>query len=1084
MRVFKKIAHLTTSTDTKWPLCISTVHHVMVSGQLTADPVPRNLKDALPEKFICEGFIESIRSALNDPQMDIINKYNGFANQKAYSSDVEIPLSIRDARLFAIALCRIPGKERQTLLSRLVHMLHDSLLSIVSNHDLRNLFHASPLCTGFLARTLTACSSIIDIVSAGDQLLENLCDCIGQLHYNLPNLSIRREECNENGAFGITSRFRRESCFMSLWLDWESPALPYVEVRNLIDPLCCEDIAKYRTTLVYAFEIGCESAKHDYCHLIFASWNASAKMCSFEKSIWTGPSNAKAMAELTNAQKIFQLRNDIFHLHKELVQNANEMPESYLSSRLQKLNRDHPEFYDPCRGVNYLRLAMTEVIKMLQTLVSSLADNNEVGVRSDDFILMEALLSYASFLLAMCTTSDLDLFSVLFPCKRTQRGDNNRGSRNSMDEAEYSEDSDDSFEDEEIHDDSQMDGLSKLYQLCGMIGASPCHPDWLDDRCKLRQGISEQFCLENAAEIIRILTDFGITAFSKYGKCLSEVFSVYNLSDSKSVVDGSSLLRFVRGAQNVELGSDSSSSTKEWEHGISQAFDVNTDVIHSVFTGLPCKNAEASKEMFASHSGQLIKGRLQDNFGSADGNAPEYRAGGEWELLLSNALISPCSRLDVSTEKASQIQLGSTCIRWRRVLNCIVNTLVPANALLRFSLNGSKGRTRHRAINGNCGEIPPKNIACQTSPMHTRFKAGMDFSRLEFLHTLKGIVSKNLCFLCEVQSSSFCEAVVQKAAGAAFGHLVTSEKDITNVKGVLSMRNSLIAVTEFASKSKFKNGVKLSDALDLLIDSPVFLGSPTFDHESYLLFCLKAKELKIYTIVEEAVDLRTILSKYPCQSTCAKRWDWTRCPLNEIRIINAIIQGEYKNITKPKVRSTFIVLMKNVIASEEREMCGIERSALLSVKQTVLDLWGNLGSKQLQTLIKNDICVIGNNSIAALSSDRSTLFHVSYQLSSFIAALLSVSAHSDSNENNDIMFSTILNVLEETVQHWVGKNGLGHIMCILCVLSIRYGTLVDVGNVLLTMTKKKMAQGLNQYLLDLELFYRYLLGKKIFVYFS
>jgi hypothetical protein len=80
------------------------------------------------------------------------------------------------------------------------------------------------------------------------------------------------------------------------------------------------------------------------------------------------------------------------------------------------------------------------------------------------------------------------------------------------------------------------------------------------------------------------------------------------------------------------------------------------------------------------------------------------------------------------------------------------------------------------------------------------------------------------------------------------------------------------------------------------------------------------------------------------------------------------------------------------------------------------------------------------------------------------------------------MFSTILNVLKDTVQHWVGKNGLRHIMCILCALSVRYGTLIDIGDLLLTMTKKRMTQGTNEHLLDLELFYRYLLGKNIDIF--
>jgi hypothetical protein len=157
------MAQATTGSATKWPLYLSPLHHAIVTGNLTADPLPRSVKDASPEKFICEGFIESILDAFSDPEMNIVKKYKVEKNKKIQISDEEVPLSIRDARLFAVALARTPKKERRILVAKLVNMLHDCLESLRTDVALKEVLVSSPVYSGFVARVLTVCSTMIDM---------------------------------------------------------------------------------------------------------------------------------------------------------------------------------------------------------------------------------------------------------------------------------------------------------------------------------------------------------------------------------------------------------------------------------------------------------------------------------------------------------------------------------------------------------------------------------------------------------------------------------------------------------------------------------------------------------------------------------------------------------------------------------------------------------------------------------------------------------------------------------------------------------------------------------------------------------
>lgn len=247
LSLFKAVASSLTSSETKWPLYMTSTHHALVSGNITCDPLPRTLKDAAPERFICEGFIESITAALMDPESTILNMEKLKKNPKIQISDEIVPLSLRDARLFAVALSRTPKKEQTNLINKFISSLHSTLVNASNDDSLMKLLSSERIYSCFIASIITVCSNMLDMVSSGKNLLESLCIYVGPLHYHLPSIS----EVESKNAVDTTQDecvndwYKRESCFMGLWPDWEMSSLPACNVDSMIDPLINENLIKF-----------------------------------------------------------------------------------------------------------------------------------------------------------------------------------------------------------------------------------------------------------------------------------------------------------------------------------------------------------------------------------------------------------------------------------------------------------------------------------------------------------------------------------------------------------------------------------------------------------------------------------------------------------------------------------------------------------------------------------------------------------------------------------------------------------------------------------------------------------------------
>jgi len=272
-------------------------------------------------------------------------------------------------------------------------------------------------------------------------------------------------------------------------------------MNDLVKPLLDVDFSKFLSSLELALDLGFELARLDRCHLVFTAWNASSKLCGWDSKVWSGSMSVADFNGCGNALKLFHFRNDICQIHWEFDDDEKFVPDSFLTTLLKEKKRrgDLTMKASYLNRIGFLMKGLPESLKMLEDLNKNVSDLGHTQISSGDFTTIKATLAYTSFFISMFTKSNSNfIFSILRrvrKCGRKRKGSSI--SADSLDEGAMEDDvSDDSGESEsgcpddfEDEDDAEakLDGISRLHDVCTLIGAAPLHPDWLDTNCQLRQ---------------------------------------------------------------------------------------------------------------------------------------------------------------------------------------------------------------------------------------------------------------------------------------------------------------------------------------------------------------------------------------------------------------------------------------------------------------------------------------------------------------------------------------------------------------------------------------------------------------------
>jgi len=556
-------------------------------------------------------------------------------------------LSLRDARLFIIALCRLPKKDQKKILSKIVSVLNSGLVSVKEGGKLgRASFTPSSFheeIASFIARVITLTSAAVDAVAAGKGHQELLSREIGETHYHLPSF-IDASERNDDFELNESDWYKRESCYMGILSDWESAVLPLQRLNDPIKPLSDVDVSKFSSSLELALDLGFELARSDRCHLVFAAWNASSKISGWDSKDWSGPMSVADFNKCGNALKLINLRNDICQLHWEFDDDEKSVPNSFLTKLLKEKKRrgglTMKNSY--LNRIGFLLKGLPESLKMLECLNKNVCDLGDTQTSSGDFTTIEATLAYNSFFISMFTKSNSDFISSMLrrvkDCRRKRKGSSI--SAESLDEGAMEDDvSDDSGESEsgcpddfEDEDDAEakLDGISRLHDACTSIGAAPLHPDWLDTNCQLRQRIPQSTAMDMTENAISILSDFGLLSFSKFKSALQRALSSSNERKDKSdQVDKSLALPLIILSGIQDSDNNTSADETLWRNVLVGVCNMDEKSFQVVLDEFPCKNASSAKDSFIPNSSHRIRGKLQDCGSLADGlssTMSKYRA--------------------------------------------------------------------------------------------------------------------------------------------------------------------------------------------------------------------------------------------------------------------------------------------------------------------------------------------------------------------------------------------------------------------------------------------------------------------------
>eukprot|EP00814_Leptocylindrus_danicus_P000312 CAMPEP_0116025770 /NCGR_PEP_ID=MMETSP0321-20121206/13313_1 /TAXON_ID=163516 /ORGANISM="Leptocylindrus danicus var. danicus, Strain B650" /LENGTH=1027 /DNA_ID=CAMNT_0003498161 /DNA_START=237 /DNA_END=3321 /DNA_ORIENTATION=- len=692
LHFIKAVTKACMGSNDGWPLYIHPLHHALVSTNIVSEPCPSSLKEAEPERFIVKAFVKSVEAKLKQ-FVENTNDNIDSKNDVAFS-DEKMLLQLADARLIVITFCRLPKKEQSKMVSELIDVIYESFTQNKASF-LKICQTSNSAVPGFIARLITVVATIVEVSGADVALLESLESHVGPTLYHLPVVS---------GSYGqpgdeCAAWYKRESCYMGVFSDWEFPSTPSTgEPLSDFKLLSVEDFEKLCTSYEAAIELGFASSKNDHCQLLFSGWNASGKSAMMNPTLnwnaWTfKPDEVASEGEKKNyVAKLLALREDMCSFHHSMYPSST-FPGTLLTLALQErvganqrvsVTKSANTLLK--QGINNTKTMMNEVLK--DVLGSSEdRDDDDIGAA---FALLESLTVYSSFLISHHTlhTSDLDIFTGSTiqdegksPRKRRKK---DRGISDESFESGVGASSDESdgggySDEDDDEDDARVDAFSRFHDVCVDLGAAPIHPDWLDTSCSLRAGITAFDAKFAGQTIMDALILVGNAALKRYLEVLVRVIEIESPSSSSQASsqlsieeEGRVSSRFCESAiqlwaarlNNADDGihipeSDDSSLdekaassaaspgsptiSEDMNKWIGSACNVEPGLLSAVSVDHAFDDDyHTAREAWFPNAAQRIRGKVQELGSNVEGweatNA-EQRAAGEWELLLSDCLF-------------------------------------------------------------------------------------------------------------------------------------------------------------------------------------------------------------------------------------------------------------------------------------------------------------------------------------------------------------------------------------------------------------------------------------------------------------
>jgi len=1052
----------------RWPLPLPSIQNALISSTLSTILRHERKNDASfqAESILCSSVLNSIENIFHDfsllPRLDLMTTALDSSTKQGFVqlSD-HFVLSLRDARLFTLALGKLPKDEQTKLLERMIGILHNGLLAANVTSRGLDAIGSNVEASGFISRVVTLCASVMDLISSPG-LFGMIADEVDATYYGLPRIK-RKEMANDERCL-----VSKQGNFQSLFADWKSPALPVSEV--LFSDVLPEPKLKMLEEVIHeALTVGFKVSSQDGCHLLFTSWNVAGKFSSWTSLNWEGPASASTIKQSSPVERILKLRDEMCEVHN-LVDNGSipAAPASLLMKRIQ-LKRSH------CRPSEAIIEGLGTSEHMLANLTVEINRHISRNATPDlsVFAYYEALPLYVSFLISMNTLPGSNDMRSSYRFQKT-RSRVKKASRYTDDDDAMEnllcQDSDDSdfhkdFENHNTGMASRTNALSRLHNVCMKLGAAPCHPDWLDANCRMREGLSPPIAVDSADRALSSLAHFGTAVFKAYMRSVRRALSTLDLVKSQDENSYASLL-----ALKMIFSRKYTMSDDLFDFHVSTLCQISCDSLNLLVRSISNDEDFTSGNTYCLNSAQRIRGTAaNEGWQTASG---EHRANGQWETLLAQTLQGSSIQIkagkmmdtfvdDVDASEIITNSLMSIC-RWRRVLFSVVNAMVPTTALLRFGINDGKGRKPHPLSDDfrkNRFSRSTENCEGGSLRFSTNNQVGIT-------------IMKALSFLSCVSAHSANDSNMRLATLAAADHLLENSSQFRVMESCWKIRilgeviervsvgldNGNIIDSQkssaYAILDVMLQHLSTTDTLkeSLTNDASETCASGIKGNLCLLLAYLGMKSVKSGRLIgnRNDVDLIEVLSK-GCTSvglyiennddiSFFKKWGSIQTPAIKL-LLNLLVQGNAQlptitRIIASRLINGLIEVEKNFVRKETHKYGEVIRTNF----GAALD---NLSKDAILQLV-DDLCLSSN-------IDNTGKNELSENIATFLGYV--VSAHTSGEGCR-----TVLEELMRSMKTWMTSPSRHSVMKLACVLASRFGALHQLGTDALFLTNDRISE--------------------------
>lgn len=1035
LEIFKRIASSgTPKRVSSCPLWHPAAHRVLVAANLSTESILP--EESAGDRFVVDSFLSTIAEILKRP--DILLKADVSAFE-SISSDDNVPLSLDDARIVLAAFTRLSPLEQSSCLSFLLDSVESRLTSLKGNRLAFDALCERAEIASFVARVITLCTHMAIVAACGSRLRQDLLSLVGKANFSqLPT--------DRAGA----DWYRPETCFMSVYWDWESSELPDIGLSGgTLDPSTASQL---QSILKVAFTMGFSTALVDRCHLLFAAWNALGKSCLWKRE----PLEVRVPIALPNdlAPLILELRNEICIVHRFIQRSDGDSSESSLLFAIdasETMSEAAASQLWAARGKQTLRRMILKASALIDMLLQRFVpddSNLDQDVPPEVFSLLEALSAYISFAITSHSKPENDFFSLTLSKMEDRRSVPKRD-RGYSSESEHVASNAGSADSQDV----LFDAVERLQEVCSAFGAVPAFPDWLDVGCRFRDDIDAEEAREAALDAQKSLTKLVSIASVETQMSKRRALVCASLfpigADSRALL-AARLCKLQKYDTNKSvLGEGPYKEDRELSLDIGSACGIQAAPINSILSSCAAKSRHSAKGWWCPNSAQRVLGHFQSLFRNqllGELDTPELRAAGEWEVLLGGTLTSAYVRIPSKDRQPSMDEAYNhieQAERWQGVATMAASSLMPAAALLRFGYCGL-GRKAHPL---SSTDTSLETFESQSSIMSTdlvRERIAPDPMKKSVIETLAVM-------------ARFAVDLYSKPIAA---HLMVDASSFSALRGMEAIRFALVTLAELKkladlTKADVQEAASfLFERLAAIIDRFGTSGSEDARFPGQMTRLLSsfgvAHVLSVDTITERNLDPLEAFAKIDSDSGTDVNFaaEWTWGSMNE-GFLSELVSFLWHDCTysNRQTRSFFARALVSIVSLERTLSVGPPPKRSLVLLPAIASAFNEASEERVEDIVLTEVCSFRSVSLTNAEGSDS----MSQSLCLLFAVLLTT------GEGWNSKSKLILSTLQDTFDKWK-RLSLGQrrsILNLLFLYGCRYNTLPEIGCSLLADLRSK-----------------------------